>query len=70
MPTDYDSVNVKCPYYKGESKNTIQCEDFIGETCNRSFKNTSAKKIYKEANCCSFGYKKCSHFQEVNHKYL
>ena len=48
MPQSYGSADAKCPFYEDDTKNAIKCEDFIGETCKRGFKNAVIKKKYKE----------------------
>ena len=71
MPNDYGSESVKCPFYVDEAQNGVRCEDFIGETCKRSFKNIIAKQKHKEKYCDVLeNYENCPHYQEVYKKYI
>lgn len=69
MPA-YGSADAKCPYYEEDSKNAIKCEDFIGVTCKRAFKNAVKKQSHKEKYCDSIeNCKKCPHYKQVDKKY-
>lgn len=70
MSNDYGSESVKCPFYDKESKRTIRCEDFIGETCERTFKSIKAKRIHKAKYCDSLkDCHDCPHHKQVDKKY-
>lgn len=70
MPQSYGSEKAKCPFYEEDTRNAIKCEDFIGETCKRGFKNAILKRVYKSRYCDSIkNYKECPHYQQVDKKY-
>ena len=69
MPSKYVSKNVKCPFCKEETRNTIKCEGIFSETCTFNFANPTNKKEHKEKYCNHFSYKNCPHAKQVNAKY-
>ena len=68
MPYSYGAEDVKCPFYKIETKNSIKCEGFFCESCVHDFKTAKKKKKHKEL-YCNADYKSCPHFVDVNSKY-
>ena len=56
MPTDYESVRVKCPYYMSSSTEdkTITCEGVIrGTSLTLRFRRGEVKRRYMEMFCDS-----------------
>ena len=49
---EYGAGNVLCPFYKGETRNTIKCEGVISSTCSNNFSMTKTKKEHYEEYCC------------------
>lgn len=71
MSVSYGSADAKCPFYNDDSEKKIKCEDFIGETCKRGFKNETEKQKHKEEYCDVLeNYENCPHYQEVYKKYI
>lgn len=68
MPSCYGSEDVKCPFYKQETRSAIKCEGDFAESCTYGFKNPDKKKKHKER-YCNTDYKKCPHYSEVEAKY-
>lgn len=66
----YGSQNVKCPFYKDETKNSIRCEGAFSATVTNNFANTKDKYAYMKAFC--YGIKsceKCTLYESVMDKY-
>ena len=62
---DYGTVDVKCPFYKEETKNSICCEGDFGSSCIHIFKSRNYKNKHKEQFCNLFDFKKCSLYQSI-----
>lgn len=71
MATTYNSVHVKCPFYKTETKKarSLTCE---GATDGSSFTVRFVRDEYYEAHrqsyCCSV-YTECSYYKLIVKKY-
>lgn len=68
LPHYYGSEQVKCMFYKEESKNTIRCEGEFSITCTFNFTTSTEKKKHKRK-YCNKGYSECPHFKRVKNKY-
>ena len=66
--SDYGSQDVKCPFYKGETKKEIKCEGEFTKKCVFEFDKLIHKRDFMHK-YCNTDYKKCPHFQRVNNKY-
>lgn len=52
MPTTYDSIKIKCPFYIKDKPNYIICEGVVkGSRVNLWFRSDKRKKEYIEAHC-------------------
>ena len=69
MPLDYGSADIKCPFYKSETRNAIKCEGVFSETCTFNFVNSIKKCEHKEKYCNHFNYPKCPHAKKIKDKY-
>lgn len=69
MPQSYGSEDVKCPFYRQETRNAIKCEGVFCETCTFNFADQIKKKEHKKKYCNHFNYKKCPHAKKVIIKY-
>ena len=49
----YGAVDVKCPFYKDETRNSIRCEGIVSVACNNNFENSRQKKEHKKRYCCA-----------------
>ncbi|MBQ6177693.1 MAG: hypothetical protein IJK29_10890 [Bacteroidales bacterium] len=59
------AVEVRCPFYKGESRNVIVCEGFyVSETVRRCFQAAEKKRRIMEELCCR-NFETCPVFQLV-----
>lgn len=67
--SDYGSQDVKCPFYKGESKNIIKCEGAINDICTQPFRSKKKKEIHKSEYCNTFNCKECPYYKMLNQKY-
>lgn len=68
MSEDYGAVNVKCPFYCEESKNSIKCEGIISTTCKHNFETSLQKKKHKEK-YCNRDFMSCPCYGEIKIKY-
>lgn len=66
---NYGSQDVKCPFYKNETKNSISCEGIFGCTCIHTFASRIEKKNYKQKYCDVFDFKKCILYKSINSTY-
>lgn len=66
---EYGSQDVKCPFYKTESGNSIKCEGLISSTCNNNFGNNALKRKHWKSYCCE-DYDKCIVNESLMRKYL
>ena len=69
MPLDYGSADIKCPFYKSETRNAIKCEGVFSKTCIFNFANATKKCVHKEKYCNRFNYKECPHAKNIKNKY-
>lgn len=70
MSTNWNSADVKCPYYKTETKNSISCESMIkySDMITLKFETIEKKKEHME-NHCNTNYNSCSICTLANKKY-
>lgn len=64
----YESKQVKCPYYRDETKNTIRCEGVFSPAISNNFESSNAKREY-EKNICDEKYTDCELFKAIGKKY-
>lgn len=64
----YGSQDVKCPFYKDETKNTIRCEGIFSAALSNNFDSAQSKKEHVKKYCCKH-FKECSLYKVVNQKY-
>ena len=69
MSTSYMSVDVKCPFYKGDDGKKLICEG-IEDKCNihHQFEN-KAGKIKRMEKYCTKNFAKCRLYQILDEKY-
>lgn len=70
MATTYESVNVKCPFYKEDARNQIRCEG-ICETSTSTvhmFRDQKTRLKYQKK-YCEARYKDCPCFRQNMTKY-
>ena len=69
--TDFDSVDVKCPFYKYEVNSRIACEGIRGECelLSVSFGGRMKKKEYKKKYCESMDYGRCAVAELIEKQY-
>ena len=65
----YGSQDVKCPFYKDETKNTIRCEGIFSEAISNNFEHSNKKHIHRKTYCCT-NYSNCPLYKSVYAKYL
>lgn len=58
----YGAKEVKCPFYKEESKNAIICEGLFSQSLTNNFLTAAEKKKHREKHCC-FKYTECEIFK-------
>jgi len=69
MPTDYASVNVKCPFYLSEEEKKIHCEGLEkGSRIALEFRGKQYKENVKEK-YCNGDFEKCKLYKPINDKY-
>lgn len=69
MPTDYSSVNVKCPFYLAEENNKIICEGMEkGSRTALEFRGRQFKESVKERYCNS-NFEQCKLYHVIDDKY-
>lgn len=62
----WESVNVQCPFYRGNDDVSIRCEGFTGgETVTRRFPGAKPRKTCMERKCCG-RYWDCPVYRLVN----
>nr|DAL18323.1 MAG TPA_asm: hypothetical protein [Caudoviricetes sp.] len=61
MPTNWDAVNAKCPFYLTETINTITCEGIIGQTDVHGFHLRAVKAEHK-SKFCNRCFKRCKYY--------
>lgn len=69
MPTMFDDVDAKCPFFRSSGKRKINCEG-ITDDCTTSilFKNQEKRDLHRRIFCdCKFKY--CEVFRMLNQKY-
>lgn len=66
---DYGSQDTKCPFYKSESKKTINCEGVINSVCTQPFKTQKKKEFYKSEYCNTFNCINCPYHKMLDRKY-
>ena len=64
----YTSVDVKCPFYFKDTRNTIKCEGIITSTCINTFGTAKTKKDHYEEKCCN-KYRGCKLYRVLEQKY-
>ncbi len=64
----YGSEDVQCPFYKGETKNSLKCEGVFALSCINNFTDKAAKNRHKEQ-YCNAKYQKCPHCKALMFKY-
>lgn len=64
----YEAVDVKCPFYKDETKNSIKCEGIVSVACINNFDNAREKKKHKAKYCCD-QYNSCPLNKSIMLKY-
>lgn len=65
---NYNSKNVKCPFYVDNSKTSIKCEGDATQQCIHLFPNAAEKKAHFELFCCG-DHKTCKHARNIEKKY-
>lgn len=65
----YQSINVKCPYYITHDKKSIKCEAEFGNFVKHSFAN-SAEQIEHLHCFCYNNYKNCPLAKNIEKKYV
>ena len=68
MPVSYGSEDVKCPFYRTETKNAIKCEGAFSASCTFCFFDSFKKKDHK-TKYCNNDYRNCPHYIAVAKKY-
>ncbi len=69
MGTDYESVDVKCPFYITEDRKKIFCEGLEkGSRTALEFRGSKFKENVKEK-YCNGDYEKCKLYNLINQKY-
>lgn len=66
---DYGAVNVLCPFYKDETRNSIRCEGIVSAACVNNFADVNGKRAHKRNYCCS-NYQNCPLCSVLMNKYL
>lgn len=63
--SSWKSVDVKCPFFKGEARKVIVCEGFyVSENIRRCLHSEARKKAVMAELCCR-NYESCPWFQMV-----
>lgn len=65
---EYSAENVLCPFYEGETRNSIKCEGIISVTCSNNFSTIKTKKKHYELKCCD-NYRRCEVYRALEQKY-
>ena len=65
---EYGAENVKCPFYKSETRNTVKCEGIISETCSNNFSTSKIRRKHYKEKCCN-NYKQCKIYRVLELKY-
>nr|WP_296168291.1 hypothetical protein [uncultured Ruminococcus sp.] len=71
MPTDWNTVNAKCPFYKTETQKSITCEGLLGNSIIHNFNLSIVQTEYTDKYCNSVkGCKNCLYHKAlINMKY-
>lgn len=64
----YGDVDIKCPFYIEQTKNTIKCEGIVSVTCSNNFSTTKAKREHQSIACCD-KYRGCAIYRILELKY-
>lgn len=65
----YGSQDVKCPFYKDETRNTIRCEGIFSNAISNNFERALKKNSHKSTYCCK-DYQSCPLYKSVYAKYI
>lgn len=66
MSTTWSDVHVKCPFYKSENGNDINCENILnaGQICRHRFA-VKADKLRHLNRCCCSQFEKCLYYRAM-----
>lgn len=69
MPTNYEDVRVKCPFFISSSDKCITCEGITDDcTLTLEFRKNKMKKQYRRNNC-EEDYEDCELYKTLERKY-
>ena len=69
MPTMYDSVDVKCPFFRSGSKRKISCEGITDECITSLIFISEAERKFHKKVFCDNRYENCEIFRMLEDKY-
>lgn len=69
MPTMYDDVNVKCPFFTASDKTRITCEGITDDCATVLRFTTQEKRNHHHINFCDERYKACEIYKMLKEKY-
>lgn len=69
MPTMYDDVDARCPFFMGSSKTTIICEGITNRCSLTTMWATKDERNKHKHQFCDNNYKKCSIACMLDSKY-
>ncbi len=69
MPTAYDCVDAKCPFFKGADKRSVKCDGVPGEfTISLKFPNRERKELHRSV-FCDARYQYCEIYRVLEELY-
>lgn len=68
MATNYEDVDVQCPFFIGEQGLVLRCEGLVGAVTLHRFKNSQRKADHMK-NCCQNNYYECKLCRALDAQY-
>ena len=69
MPTSYDDVDVKCPFFKGSDKRKVMCEGITDDCIIKLIFFSELKRNCHHSIFCCEHFTKCEIYRMLEGKY-
>lgn len=69
MPTTYKDVEILCPFYKEQAKQSISCEGLVDDSTIKLWFNYPKAKCLHAQVFCQKKYKNCEIYSILEKKY-
>ncbi len=69
MPSVYEDVDAKCPFYKRSNKNSISCEGIVSNSSLTIGYVSPKEKATQKRVFCNDRYQNCEIYQMLMQKY-